>query len=294
MGASAPGGGPDLPGPLVDAGWLAARLGLPGLAVADVRWSPQGGARQAYERGHLPGAVFLDVDEDLAEPRGVGGAVGTGGRHPLPSPEAFARTMERAGIGDRTVVVAYDDARGSLAARLWWMLSVTGHPAAVLDGGLQAWPGPVETGPAPRPPAAAFTARPWPVERLADAEDVERLRSDPAALVLDVRAPERYRGDVEPIDRVAGHIPGVRNAPWAANVDPGSGRFLPAEELRRRYLDLGAGGDREVAVHCGSGVTACHAVLAAAIAGLRAPRLYVGSWSGWTADPSRPVATGDD
>jgi thiosulfate/3-mercaptopyruvate sulfurtransferase len=143
-------------------------------------------------------------------------------------------------------------------------------------------------------PPAAFAARPWPAERLVGTADVDRLRLDPAGLVLDVRAAERYRGDVEPIDPVGGHVPGARNAPWTGNLDPATGRFLPPEELRRRALDLGAGRDREVAVHCGSGVTACHAALAAEIAGLPPPRLYVGSWSGWVADPSRPVATGPE
>jgi thiosulfate/3-mercaptopyruvate sulfurtransferase len=287
-GAEAAGVG--LPGALVDAEWLAARLGRPGLVVADVRWNPPRGAREAYERGHIPGAIPLDVDTDLAGP-----ARGEGGRHPLPEPEAFAATMARAGIGDGTVVVAYDDARGSFAARLWWMLSVTGHPVAVLDGGLQAWPGPVETGPPVRAPApATFTPRSWPAERLVDADEVDRLRADPSALVLDVRAADRYRGDVEPIDRVAGHIPGARNAPWTGNVDPGSGRFLPPEELRRRHRGLGADRAGEVVVHCGSGVTACHTILAAAIAGVPSPRLYVGSWSGWTAGHGRPVATGED
>jgi thiosulfate/3-mercaptopyruvate sulfurtransferase len=279
----------ELPGPLVDARWLAERLQDPDLVVADVRWYPDGSARRRYEEGHLPGAVFVDVDTDLSGPRGPGS-----GRHPLPSPEAFAEAMARLGVDDRTPVVAYDDTGGAYAARLWWMLRATGRRAAVLDGGLAAWDGPFETGPPPVRPRATFTPRPWPPELVARAEDVERARQDPEALVLDARAPERYRGEVEPLDPVAGHIPGARNAPYAANLHPSTGRFRPPEELRRRYRALGVGRAREVVVYCGSGVTACHDLLALEVAGLPLARLYPGSWSEWVADPSRPVATGDE
>jgi thiosulfate/3-mercaptopyruvate sulfurtransferase len=278
-----------LPGPLVDAEWLHRALDEDDVAVADVRWYPKGGGREAYEAGHIPGAVFVDVDTDLAGPRS-----GHSGRHPLPAPEAFAQAMQGAGIGDDTVVVAYDDAGGSNAARLWWMLTAIGHAAAVLDGGLAAWPGAIEQGPGRSRHPASFTPRPWPRDRIVDAVQVDRLRRDPSAVVLDARAVERYRGEAEPIDPVAGHIPGAGNAPWAENLDPGTGRFLPPGELRRRYQAIGVDGTRTVVAYCGSGVTSCHDVLALEVAGLGQAKLYVGSWSGWIADPSRAVARGPE
>ncbi len=277
----------DLPGPLVPPEWLAGRLRAPGLAVADVRWVPGGGARQAFEAGHIPGAVPLDLDVDLAAPAFEGP-----GRHPLPASDAFAVTMSTAGIGDDVAVVAYDDARGSVAARLWWMLNAAGHRAAVLDGGLDAWTGPLEQGPpAPRIPAA-FTARPWPAERLADARGVAAAIEDGSAVVLDARAAERYRGETEPFDPVAGHIPGARSAPWTENVDPETGRFLAAEALRSRLAALGVSDARDAIGYCGSGTTTCHNLLAMEAAGLGRARLYEGSWSDWVHDRSRPVATG--
>lgn len=277
-------------GPLVAPGWLAERLGSTdhGLTVADVRWYPDRDARAAFEEAHIPGAVFLDAGRDLAGP-----VQGDSGRHPLPSPEAFARTMERSGIGDDATVVAYDDARGSVAARLWWMLEVTGQRVAVLDGGLGAWPGPLASGPpAPAATPGRFTPRRWPAAAIATAGEVAGF-CERRGTVLDARMPERYRGEVEPIDRVPGHIPGARNVPWTANLDPRTGRFLPPWELRRVYQRAGATGS-DVAVHCGSGITACHDLLAMAVAGLQPARLYVGSWSGWIADGSRAVATGPD
>jgi thiosulfate/3-mercaptopyruvate sulfurtransferase len=278
----------ELPGPLVDAGWLADHLADDALVVADVRWYPDGSGRARYLEGHIPGAVFVDVDADLSGPRGP-----RTGRHPLPDPGAFAGAMARLGVGDGSEVVAYDDAGGSTAARLWWMLRALGRPAAVLDGGLAAWSGPLERDPVePRP--RPFTPRPWPPDLVVDADEVDALRRRPDALVLDARAPERYRGEVEPLDPVAGHIPGARNAPFAANLDPTTARFLPPQELRRRYERLGAAGAREVVVYCGSGVTSAHDVLAMELAGLPRPRLYVGSWSEWVTDPARPVATGDE
>lgn len=277
-----------LPGHLVDAQWLAAHLGEADLVVADVRWYPDGSARRRYEEDHIPGAVFVDVDTDLSAPRTPGS-----GRHPLPTPRTFARSMGRLGIGDGSTVVAYDDSGGAYAARLWWMLRATGRAVAILDGGLAAWPGELARGPEARRPAR-FTPRPWPDELIADAREVDRLRRDPDALVLDARAGERYRGEDEPIDPVAGHIPGARNAPWSENLDPATGRFLPPEELRRRYAALGADRASEVAVYCGSGVTSAHDVLALELAGLPRGRLYVGSWSEWITDPRHPVATGPD
>ena len=276
---------------LVSPAWLRANLGAPDLVVADVRWVPGGSAREAFELRHIPGAVLFDADVDLAAPAFTGGP----GRHPLPSPADLARTMSRAGIGDETRVVVCDDAAGSLAARLWWMLDAIGHPwVAVLDGALDGWGGPWETGPGSPPAAADFTARPWPEGLIADADQIAIALGNGAALVLDARAPERYRGELEPIDPVAGHIPGARNAPWAANVDPATGRLLQVADLRKSYRDLGVDGQRDVIVHCGSGLTACHDILAIRLAGLGRARLYEGSWSGWVSDPSRPVATGPE
>jgi len=280
---------------VVPSSWLRSKLSAADLVVADVRWVPGGSAREAFEARHIPGAVLLDADADLAAPAFKGGP----GRHPLPAPADFATTMSRAGIGDETGVVVYDDAAGSLAARLWWMLDAIGHPAvAVLDGALDGWEGPWEQGPGVPPVPGHFTPRPWPEAAIADAEDVSiaagRSRGSRGALVLDARAPERYRGEIEPIDPVAGHIPGARSAPWAKNVDAATGRLLSADELRRSYQDLGVDGERDVIVHCGSGLTACQDILAIRLAGLGLARLYEGSWSGWVSDPSRPVATGPD
>jgi len=281
-----------LPGPLVDADWLEAHLGEDGLVVADVRWVAGEGSeagRARFAAGHIPGAVYLGIDDDLAAP-----AFDGPGRHPLPSPWAFASTMERAGIGDGTSVVAYDDAAGSLAARLWWMLDVVGERVALLDGGLTGWGGPLETG-SPRSPRspAPFTVRPWPAGSVADAGDVAHAIASRDAVVLDARASERYRGAIEPLDPVAGHIPGARSAPWTAGLEEASGRFLDPRSLRERFERLGVGDDRSAIAHCGSGVTACHGLFALRLAGLGG-RLYEGSWSDWVHDGSRPVATGED
>jgi thiosulfate/3-mercaptopyruvate sulfurtransferase len=274
---------------LVDAEWLAEHLGE--VVVADVRWSPSGGtaeAERAFAAGHIPSAVFLDLDRDLAAMPFVEGP----GRHPLPTPEAFTRTLATAGIGDDDHVVASDDVRGSVAARLWWMLDATGRRAALLDGGLEAWTGELETGPArPREPADP-EVRPWPADRLADPGDV-MAAVGAGGPVLDARTGERFRGESEPIDPVAGHIPGARSAPWAANLDE-RGRFLPPDVLRERYRGLGVQEDaRDTVAYCGSGVTSCLDVFAMRLAGLGHARLYAGSWSGWIDDRTRPVATGD-
>ncbi len=272
---------------LVSPEWLAEHLGEPGLVVVDSRWAPDGSGRAAFASGHIPSGVYLDADDDLAAPPGL-----QGGRHPLPAPVAFAATMSRAGINDDDVVIVYDVSQGSHAVRLWWMLTATGHRAAVLDGGLQAWEGPLESGdPQPAAPAI-FTSRAWPADAVADADAVSAALGTGDALVLDARAPERFRGEVEPQDRKAGHIPGAINVPWSENLDPETGRFLPREALAERYLELGA--DQRSIVHCGSGITALHDALAMQIAGLPMPRLYVGSWSDWISDPSRPIALGDE
>jgi thiosulfate/3-mercaptopyruvate sulfurtransferase len=231
--------------------------------------------------------VFVDVDDDLAAPK-----TPATGRHPLPTPEAFAEAMSRLGIGDDDLVVAYDDAGDANAARLWWMLDVTGHRVALLDGGIAAWRGSLEAGSSPARPSATFTPTPWPAEAIADAGMVDRLRVDPTAVVVDARAAERFRGETEPIDPVAGRIPGAVSAPFAANLDPATGRFLPADQLRERYAALGVGDADEVVAYCGSGVTSAHDVVALRLAGFDRVRLYVGSWSDWITDPDRPRASG--
>ena len=255
-----------------------------GAVFADVRWYLDGrSGRAAYEAGHLPGAVFVDLDTALAGPPSP-----AAGRHPLPAPDDFAAAMAAAGVGDSTVVVAYDDAGGTVAARLVWMLRVLGSDAALLDGGIGAWTGPLETGPGAPRPAATFSARPWPAGALASIDDA----SDPAHVVIDARDPARYRGEVEPVDPRPGHIPGARNVACRSNLD-GSGRFLAPAELRRRFQAAGAGAGAPVISYCGSGVTACHNLLALERAGLPGGRLYPGSWSQYSADPARPAALGD-
>jgi thiosulfate/3-mercaptopyruvate sulfurtransferase len=281
------------PLPLVSTDWLAAHLRDPGVRVADVRWylDPARRGRDAYRAGHIPGAVFLDVSDDLSAPGGGRGL--PAGRHPWPGPEQVARVLGAAGIGAGSHVVAYDDQAGATAARLWFVLRAYGHDAvSVLDGGIVKWRAegrPLETG-APAPRLATFVPRPRP-ELLAT--KAEMTTADASRLVLDARAGERYRGEVEPIDPRAGHIPGARSAPFTGNLTGGEAPvFLPAPALRERYAALGCGTARPV-VYCGSGVTACHDLLALHVAGLEG-RLYPGSWSEWSSDPTLPVATGDD
>lgn len=277
-----------VPAPLVSADWLARHLDDPGLVVADVRWYIDGRSGEAaYDAGHIPGAVFVNLDTDLAGSPEVGP-----GRHPLPSPERFARAMSNLGIGDDTVVVAYDDSGGSIAARLWWMLKVTGHRAAVLDGGISAWTGALTNELAQPSAPSVFTPTPWPMADVIDAVGVDTLRRSASAVILDARSAERYRGDVNPIDKRPGHIPGALSAPWSHNLDPVTGRFRSPAELRGRLRELGIGPNTPTVCHCGSGVTACHNLLALEVAGFRGGRLYPGSWSDWAADPDRPIATG--
>jgi thiosulfate/3-mercaptopyruvate sulfurtransferase len=201
--------------------------------------------------------------------------------------------MRRLGIRASDTVVGYDDAGGTVAARLVWMLRATGHDAALLDGGLGAWPGPVESGPPPARRPVPFRARPWPADQLASAAEVAELAASPAAAVLDARAGDRYRGETEPVDPRAGHIPGATSAPWQENLDPATGRFLAPAVLRARFEALGVRPGEPVVAYCGSGVSACADLVALEVAGIRGARLYVGSWSGWSADADRPAATGD-
>ncbi|WP_210576906.1 sulfurtransferase [Streptomyces sp. GESEQ-4] len=254
------------------------------LSVAKAAGEPPFDGRAEYESGHLPGAVYVDLDRELAS------APGERGRHPLPDMAEFGTAMRRAGVSSSVPVVVYDGGQGWAAARAWWLLRWTGHPQVrVLDGGLPAWQGPLETT-LPVPAEGDFQPVPGAVDML-DAEGAAALAR--SGVLLDARAGERYRGEVEPIDPVGGHIPGAVSAPTNENVAP-DGRFLAADELRARFKTLGVSEDGpEAGVYCGSGVSAAHEVLALAVAGIPAA-LYVGSWSEWSADPSRPVAVGPD
>lgn len=271
---------------LISVADLAGRLNDPNLRIVDVRWylNRPGQGRQAYEAGHIPGAIFLDLDEDLSGEEGAG-------RHPLPYPLDFRRRLEAAGIGDEHLVVAYDDTGGTTAARLWWMLDNLGHTSvAVLDGGIQAWTaaGNELVREEPSHPKARLTlADRWrgTIDR---ADLADRLGS---VALLDARAPERYRGEVEPIDPAAGHIPTAINTPTAGNLAD-DGRFLPPDRLVARFAPLAPAG-QPVVTSCGSGTTACHNALAMRLAGLPDPLLYVGSFSDWSR-AGMPVATGPD
>lgn len=264
-------------GPLVTGEWLAAHLAE--VRLVDVRWYLDGrSGRAAYRAGHLPGAVWLDVDSELS-----GWASPAAGRHPLPRPEQFAAVLGRVGIAAGTPVVAYDDAGGSVAARLWWMLRAIGEPVAVLDGGLAAWPGdPVTDLPDVDP--VGRTPQGWPADRFVMADDVTATD----AAVYDARTAERYAHGDPSIDARPGHIPGALSVPWAANLGT-DGRLRPAVQLRDMYAAAEARGG---IAYCGSGVTACLDLLAMELAGIQKLALYAGSWSQWASDPSRPAETG--
>jgi thiosulfate/3-mercaptopyruvate sulfurtransferase len=272
--------------PLVSPEVLAASRGDPGLRIADVRWylGKPGEGRVAFDRGHIPGAVFVDVDEVLTAPVGPG-------RHPLPTPRAFLDALGALGIGPEHAVVAYDDVGGWVAARLWWMLDDLGHrDVAVLDGGVPAWVAaglPVTVDESSYPPARWREAPTW-WRRVVDRQSLKSRLG--AITLLDARGKPRYRGDEEPVDAVPGHIPTARHAPTTDNLGP-DGRFLPPAELRARFERLAAA--RPVVTSCGSGVSACHNALAMRIAGLPDPVLYPGSYSDWT-QAGEPVAVGDE
>ncbi|MFJ5682078.1 sulfurtransferase [Streptomyces sp. NPDC093099] len=252
--------------------------------LLDARWQLGGPpGRAQYEAGHLPGAVYIDLDQELAGPPGAAG------RHPLPEVAAFGAAMRRAGVSQDTPVVVYDGGQSWAAARAWWLLRWAGHPdVRVLDGGLAGWTGPVTTE-IPTPAEGDFIPAPGALPLL-DADAAAALARE--GLLLDARAAERYRGDVEPIDRVGGHIPGALSAPTSENVAENGG-FRPAQDLVARFAKMGVTGDSKVGVYCGSGVSAAHEVLALEIAGIPAA-LYAGSWSEWSADTTRPVAKGPD
>ena len=279
---------------LIDADSLRGLLGQSQLAVIDCRFdlmNPAAGL-EAYVKGHIPGARHADLNRDLSAP-----VTAHTGRHPLPAPDAFAARLGELGVGDDTQVVAYDDANSSMAARLWWMLRWLGHEAvAVLDGGFKAWVaagGAVESGEAAARTtrAARFTPR-VDLRAVLSTADLERALQAGTHLLVDARAAERFAGLIEPIDPVAGHVPGAVNHPFTANLGA-DGRFLPAAELERRWRERLAGKNPQAVIAmCGSGVTACHHLLSLEAAGLPGGRLYAGSWSEWIRDPRRPVARG--
>ncbi|MCX9158434.1 sulfurtransferase [Niveibacterium sp. 24ML] len=276
---------------LVEAPALATRLGAPSLVVFDCRHdlgNPEHG-RAAYAAGRVPYARHLNLDTDLS-----GAKTGRNGRHPLPTREAFVALMRRHGVSDTTQVVAYDDAGGMYAARLWWMLRWVGHKAAaVLDGGFQAWRDaalPVSTDPPLDSPEGTLSLREgaaW-----VGADELLASLSGGAFRIVDARAPDRFRGENETLDPVGGHIPGAVNRFFRDNLAP-DGRFKSAAQLAAEWLAvLGASKPDQIVAQCGSGVTACHNLLALEVAGLHGARLYPGSWSEWCADASRPVARG--
>ena len=277
---------------LVSTQELAAQLGNPNWIVLDCRFTltdPNGG-RMAYEDGHIPGARYVHLDDDMASPGG------SGGRHPLPDPKTLSAKLCRLGVGINRQVVVYDDSFGSMAVRMWWLLRWLGHPdVALLDGGFPKWqrekrpiakeaPIDLHTASCPSLPERSM----W-----VNATEVETALKDQNLRLIDARPDRRFTGDYEPLDPVAGHVPGAINWPFEENLDF-DGTFLAPEALRENYQALLKGVAPHQVIHmCGSGVTACHNILAMEVAGLSGSRLYPGSWSEWITDPKRPVATGE-
>ncbi len=286
---------------LIDVGSLRALIGKPGIAVLDCRFDlalPEAG-REAYLRGHIPGACYLDLNRDLSGPVSP-----VTGRHPLPDPQVLTARLAALGVIAGAQAIVYDESNASFAARAWWLMRWIGHPeVAVLDGGLSAWrraggavesgathPHRAERGTGAGPASGAVT--PVPVDHRAALSTRELIAAleDPRTLLVDARAPERFAGTVEPIDPIAGHVPGAVNHPFTANLRA-DGHFLTPEELEQRWRErLGGRAAADAIVMCGSGVTACHNLLALEHAGLAGARLYAGSWSEWIRDPKRPVA----
>ena len=270
---------------------LAQQVNDPAWIVIDCRFTLTNteAGRAAYARGHLPGARYAHLDQDLAGPKN-----GSNGRHPLPDAQAFAQKLGAWGIDADTQVVVYDDSFGAIAVRLWWMLRWMGHDAvALLDGGLPKWQREQRplTADLPQVTPKVFTAQ-VRHDMAVDTDAVLTATSTHAALIVDARAEMRFIGEIEPLDPVAGHVPGAKNLPFDDNLAL-DGTLLPAAELRERYTELLDGKSPEQVIHmCGSGVTTCHNLLAMEIAGLKGGKLYAGSWSEWVADPSRPVAKG--
>ena len=281
--------GAPLIGPFVDLDWLSAHANE--AALVDIRWYLDGRpGLPSYERAHIPGAVYLEFDEVLSEPH----ESNSGGRHPLPTPERFAGGLAAAGIGDEDPVVAYDDTGGVIAARLVWLLRAIGHPAAVLDGGLGAWPPEaLVAGPSPARAPRRFTPTPWPADRFADIDAAAQAGRAGDVVLIDARDRKRFAGGPDPIDPRSGHIPGARSVPAREHV-AADGRIRSADELRRAFAVVGIRPGTPVVSYCGSGVTACYNLLALERAGLGPGRLFPGSWSQWSRDPDRPVETGED
>lgn len=275
---------------LIDAATLTAHLDDPDWRIIDVRHQLVNTAygEQAYGVGHIPGAAFLHCDRDLSGPM-----TGKNGRHPLPDPDKLAERLGEIGVGPQTQVVVYDDAQGMIAGRLWWLLRWLGHDrVALLDGGLQAWLAAGGTLSSALPPSrpAQFVAQ--LCDTLVDADYVQSFLATSRLHLIDARSPDRFRGENETIDPVGGHIPGAVNRFFQHNLQA-DGRFKPAAELRAEWLAVLAGVAPDQVVHqCGSGVSACHNILAMEVAGLTGSRLYAGSWSEWCADPARPVVQG--
>ncbi len=275
---------------LVDPTELAELIVLPEPpTVLDTRWRLGVQSRRPdYRQGHIPGSVFVEMDGELS----AAADDGSRGRHPLPEPAAFEAAMRRAGVSQARPVVVYDDRDSTAAGRAWWLLRYFGHPAVrVLDGGYAAWLEaglPVEEGDPPPPTTGDFVAVPGGMP-VVDAAGAAALAGE--GILLDARAVERYRGEVEPVDRAAGHIPGARSIPTGGNVGE-DGRFRAAAELRARFEEAGVRAGRAAGAYCGSGITAAHEVLALSIAGFEDVALYPGSWSEWVADPARPVEIG--
>ena len=278
-------------GTLVSAAELAAHAGDPAWRVFDCRHDLRDlqYGEKAYAKGHIPGAVFAHLDRDLS-----GKPTGTNGRHPLPDVATFAALMSACGVGPDTQVVAYDNEGNAFAARLWWMLRWLGHDkVALLDGGLAAWRRAKQPLDDVVPSFAPASFVPQPCGAIVDADYVAARLDSPDMLLLDARSEERFAGQNETIDPVGGHIPGAINRFFFDNLDDAGVYFKPADELRAEFDALLAGrAPQSVVQQCGSGVTACHNILAMEIVGLPGSQLYVGSWSEWCADPSRPVATG--
>lgn len=268
--------------PVVDWSWLDAHIDE--VILVDSRWYLDGrSGRDAYDQGHIPGAVYIDLDRWLS---GLGGpAVG---RHPLPNPSVFAEGMSESGIGDGATVVAYDDAGGVIAARIVWMLRALGESAALLDGGLQSYKGTLQTGKQSRT-RAVFSPRPWPADLLATIDEA----TDRKNIVLDARNRDRYRGEADPVDPRFGHIPGAINIPCRENLNQ-DGTFLPVPVLLQRFREAGVADAKEVISYCGSGVTACHNLLAMEFVGLGRGRLFPGSWSQYSNAADRLVAVGSE
>lgn len=271
--------------PLVSAAWLQEHILDPNLRVIDTRFwlgKPSAGFA-AYQAGHIAGAIFLDLETDLSNPKHPNG---TGGRHPLPDPKTLAAKLSSLGIGSEHLIVAYDDpstGQGFYAAHLWWLLRYLGHQQVqVLDGGLPAWTGQLETS-TPTYRQAIFTPRVRP-EMLVSADDVA-IRDTSKTVLIDARAPERYRGEIEPLDKKAGHIPKAINLPWASALEHGFWQDAAAQRERFNLQNA-----EEIMLYCGSGVSACANALALEIAGIQGAKLYAGSWSDWVSDDSRPIA----